>query len=200
MTISVVAAPTAGLVSLDDAKAWLSVVGTAEDSLITGLVGAASDYLDGPGGVLNRLIREWEISYDFDCFPAGDGGFAVPLSPVRVVSSFTYTDLDGAEQDLVDTENSFSLRRENGLSIVEPGTEWPLTDLDERIKLTYKGFEGALADDGAITVVVPKVVDVACKMLISDMFDNRSTSVRSGMVDNPSFKRLLASQHFGLGL
>lgn len=57
------APPAVALVSLADAKAHLRVTSADEDTLITGLIGAAMQYLDGWGGVLGRCImrQTWRV-------------------------------------------------------------------------------------------------------------------------------------------
>lgn len=55
--------PAVALVSLAEAKAHLRVTSADEDTLITGLIGAAMQYLDGWGGVLGRCImaQTWRV-------------------------------------------------------------------------------------------------------------------------------------------
>ena len=50
-------APTSTPVSLDEAKIHCRVDHTDEDDLITGLIAAATENLDGCGGILGRALE-----------------------------------------------------------------------------------------------------------------------------------------------
>lgn len=75
-------------VSLAEAKLHLRVEPdvTLEDTLITGLIGAATSYLDGWTGILGRCLVEQTIRQDFDGFASC---LTLPLGPVIEIVSVT---------------------------------------------------------------------------------------------------------------
>lgn len=195
MTIKVVAAPDEGLVSLADAKLYIGVPDDTEDALLGTLIGAASNYLDGPAGILHRSIREWTYEIELDCFPRSGESIEIPLSPLQSVVAFTYRDTAEAEQT-VPTAN-YEHRILNGLSYLSPkGEGWPESHADHRIVLRYKGYNGS-ESGGVVTVDVPQEVQVACKMICHNMYDHRDTLVRGQYVPNRTLSQILASHRLG---
>lgn len=108
------------VVSLADAKAFLHVWHDDDDAVITNLVAAATDKLDGAHGVLGRClgVQTWRLT--LDCFPAGS--VRLPLPPFRSVESIKYLDRNGDEQTLAPTAYKVS-----ATGIVAPATDWPVT-------------------------------------------------------------------------
>lgn len=82
-------APTAPVVTLDEAKAHLRISHDDDDLLIQSLIDAATEYLDGLDGVLGRALSPQTYEAVFDASPA----YRLPLVPI--VSS-TVTEADGA--------------------------------------------------------------------------------------------------------
>jgi len=76
-------------VSLTEAKLHLRVDHDDEDLLIEGLIGAATDHLDGWTGILGRCLEEQEWRQDFDGFE----NFRLPLYPVRTPAKITESSL-----------------------------------------------------------------------------------------------------------
>lgn len=83
MTLTLVAAPTAEVVSLTAMKSHLRVTHTAEDTLIESLTDAAVAYIDGWQGVLGRCIgaQVWRVS-----LPA-PGTYTLPMPDVTAASA-----------------------------------------------------------------------------------------------------------------
>lgn len=84
------------VVSLADAKAFLHVWHDDDNALITHLIAAATDKLDGAHGVLGRALGEQTWDYVLDGFPCGagpkGGGIRIPLPPLQSVVSVKYID------------------------------------------------------------------------------------------------------------
>lgn len=194
MTLEVVAAPTAGLVDLATFKAHTGFDWDDEDSIAEIYVGAASNYLCGPDGILNRSFREWTYKLTLPCFPLGEGRIRLPKSPLGSVESIAYTDPEGAAQVLAAT--GYKAETELGRSLLAPGDDgWPDTDTDEVVEITYKAYTGS-ESGGTVTLAIPQEIKVACLMLAKNLYDQRDTTIRAGFVDNPAYQRLLASHRF----
>jgi len=83
MTPVLVTPPAQPVITLAEAKAHLRVDIDAEDSLIEGMVAAATAHLDGWRGVLGRAImpQAWRETHD------GAGPFALALPDVTAVTA-----------------------------------------------------------------------------------------------------------------
>uniref|UniRef100_UPI002AFFC390 head-tail connector protein n=1 Tax=Hoeflea sp. TaxID=1940281 RepID=UPI002AFFC390 len=75
-------------VSLAEARLHLRVDEDADDTLITSLIGAAVDHLDGWTGILGQCLVEQEWRQDFDAFASC---LSLPLGPVTSITSVDYT-------------------------------------------------------------------------------------------------------------
>lgn len=104
-------------VSLEDAKAFLQVWHDDDDDLITQLVAAATDKLDGADGMLGRCLTVQKWTLTLDAFPAGV--MKLPLPPLRKVEAIKYLDPQGVEQTLPE-----GAHRITGNSVV---AKWPQT-------------------------------------------------------------------------
>lgn len=63
-----------------------------DDALIAGLIGGATQYLDGWMGILGGCLVEQTWRQDFDCF---DRDLLLPLGPIIDISSITWRNADG---------------------------------------------------------------------------------------------------------
>lgn len=86
--------PLSELVTLEDAKAHCRVDGDGDDRLVAGYIAAAIAYLDGPRGVLGRVVQrqQWrlDLHYGWDC------DIVLPLPDAVDVTAISY-DTEGAE-------------------------------------------------------------------------------------------------------
>jgi uncharacterized phiE125 gp8 family phage protein len=98
MPLRLLTAPTGLPVSLDEAKGHLRVESTDDDTLITGLLTAAVQHLDGKDGWLGRCLlpQQWALDIDHG-WPCE---IELPLLPVTAVDAVKYVDMDGSEQTL----------------------------------------------------------------------------------------------------
>jgi uncharacterized phiE125 gp8 family phage protein len=107
-------------VTLADAKAFLHVWHDDDDAVITHLIAAATDKLDGADGVLGRCLAEQTWRLSLDCFPSGV--IKLPLPPLKAVNSIKYFDRNGDEQTLSAADYKVS-----GAGVVAPVGAWPAT-------------------------------------------------------------------------
>lgn len=203
------------LVPLDEVKRHLAVTIDDDDGLITGLIEAVAECLDGPDGRLARSLRGWSYRLRIDCFPVmawrsrytdtyrevyayasprrveTDPRIRLPYGPVKSVSSVRWTDGDGEETTL-DAER-YSLRDIADLSYLYPeGEGWPEGEVEE-VVIEYRALTGTVADDGAETVRVPRPVRVAAMMMVQGLYDHRdATPMRKDMpMESPQIMDLL---------
>ncbi len=129
--LSLVEAP-ASAVTLADAKAFLHVWHADDDDVITQLIAAATDKLDGADGMLGRCLapQTWRLSLDE--FP--DRAIRLPLPPFREVVSIKYADWQGVDQTLPETAYHASSR-----GFVVPTSSWPRTaDIPDAVTIRFK--------------------------------------------------------------
>lgn len=116
MTLVRITPPAQTPVSLAEAKAHLRVEHDADNDLITGLIEAATEHLDGPNGVLGRaLVRQayelrldgrwwvrqsWYMNSPYWRWDGHGFGWAIrlPLPPLISVDEIRYIDANGQEQ------------------------------------------------------------------------------------------------------
>lgn len=184
MEITPTATPSAdtGLVSLDEAKAHLGVGIDDDDDVITSLIGAATDHLDGPDGILHRSLRAWTYALTLDCWPRPKTPVRLPYGPVSAISSVVATDDDGAETTLAVAR--YGLLTRDDVSFAKPtGDGWP-QDAVEKVVLTYTAGGG----------VIPRPVKIAALMLVQGYYDHRDATPlpRDLPTTNPTLERLLS--------
>lgn len=105
-SIRVQSAPSTAPVTLEEAKMQCRVDSTIEDTYISGLIDAATLYVED---VLGTSIETttWETTYD--CFPAG--AIYLPRAPMKPGTAVTieYIDLSGNEVTLTKAGGDFSV-------------------------------------------------------------------------------------------
>lgn len=165
------AAPAATPVSVAEAKAHLRVESSDEDTLIAGLVSAATSHLDGWSGALGRAIVTQTWRQDFDGFPATRSRcMRLPLWPVASVTSVTYRDANGTTQTVSAADYSL-LSDERGAFIrfVEDFDSPIVYDDGPAVSVTY--VAGLAAAD------VPAAIKQAILLLVGHWFANREAVV-----------------------
>jgi hypothetical protein len=98
----------------------LGLDGTDRDELADSLLLSAQAELDGPKGRLGFSAAEQSVLVSYDSFE--DPAIRLPGGPVAGSVYVTYTDADGASQELDDT--TYFVSADGILSLVE-GSSWP---------------------------------------------------------------------------
>lgn len=151
-------------VSLDEAKDFLRLVDSTDDSTVRRLIVAAAAQVEAVSGVhcISRTARI--ILHDFP-----RNGWVFPVSPVASISSIKYTDVDGNEQTVDSGEYLLEgSEYEPRLYLTEDG-EWPSTiDQADAVRITAVTGYGDDADD------VPPQIKQAILFLVSHWFENRT--------------------------
>lgn len=156
-------------VTTAEAKLWCRIDTTDDDTLVTNLIEAASDYILNVYGIACELGSH---PLYYDCFAARMPLYRTPLASVTAVN---YTSSGGV--DTVLASDQYRLRRHLGVPVLQPayGVAWPAT---ERV-------------DGAVTVTVsagyannaavPEAIRTAALMLVAHWYENRG-AVLIGLV------------------
>lgn len=171
----VVVTPPAEVVSLDEAKRNAYVDHSDDDALIKSLVSAATANLDGPGGWLGRCLGQQRLCLTLDRFAGSDGGSCIrlPFGPVISVVSVVYTDTDGVQQTIAETE----YRVIDGCLLAPVyGGKWPTARCDrDVIEINYvAGY-----------ATVPEELRVAIMMHVAHLYRNREAASDLNMAAVP---------------
>lgn len=164
-------------ITLADAKEFLRVDHSDEDSIITSAIGAAVDYCEAELGL---ALMDQTITVKLDAFPSVDYIY-LPMSNLLSVVSISYTDQNGDAQTYTDyTADTYNTpgRIVNNLLV------WPQTkDVANAVTIVYRA--GFKEYDTGETVPVPRGIRQAMMMLITHFYDNRNAVfIGSGMVSD----------------
>lgn len=157
-------APTEYPVSLAAIKAHLRVDHDDENELINVLIAAATDHLDGYGGILGKcLMRQtWRVSADRFCSPK----IRLPFSDIVSVE-VKYT--NPAEQEMIVDVSNYELLEDSLGAFIQLSPAFPYLDLanteDPAWVDMIVGAENA--DD------VPPSIVLAMKMMIANWYEQR---------------------------
>lgn len=168
MALRLVAPPTAEIITLDEAKAYMRVDHDDDDVLIGQLIVAARERVEGPPTNAIYATQTWELV--LDAFPSAD--IMLPLAPVQYVEAVTYYDTDGLQQ-VVDPSMYFldDVSRPPFVLLVD-GSPWPET-LGQANAMAVRFVAGYPAASGDVAANIPQVVKLAIKQLVSHWYERR---------------------------
>lgn len=183
--------PACHPVTLAQAKAQCRVDGSDEDAVFTGLIGAATSWVERKIG-RSLITQEWR--YTRDSFPRYL--LCLPMPPLQADASedvtITYYDTNGTSTTLDDAE--YTVDADSEPARIEPETSWPATE--ERIAavtVTYTAGYGNSPED------VPMPIRQAILLLVGHWYQNREdvvTGTITGQLEN-SVDALLAAYWTG---
>lgn len=180
-TVRRVTGPAADPVTLTEAKAWLRLDGTADDALVTNLIGAATELVER---FVRRALIEQTLELVVDDFPS-DGNPSAPgwwrptswrdrneasalalpfAAPLVSVDSVTYLDPDGVSTVLA--PSAYRVDTLSEPAVVVPVNEWPSTlDSSGAVRVEYTcGF-------GTTGSAVPVLLRQAVLTVLQRMYD-----------------------------
>jgi uncharacterized phiE125 gp8 family phage protein len=152
--------------TLAEAKAQCRVTNSEEDELIEHYMAAAVSHIDGPEGLMRKAVmpQTWEKA--FDAFPSSE--IKLPLMPVISVDWVRYTDADGAEQTVSDSDYEVDTYSDFGWIV--PTASWPSTMATinaVRVRWTAGATE------------VPVAFKQAVLLMVSHYFDHRGSDAET---------------------
>lgn len=176
MRLTRVTAPTGAAISAADVKPLLSIEHPDDDVLIETFVGAVTDYLDGPAGILGRAIVSQEWLLELERWP---DRLSLPLEPVTSVAVSWF--------DAADTETT--LAATNYEIVSAPGSRvelvWTdgavLPDLGARMFPVRVAITAGYADAAS----VPEGLRHVMSLLAAFWFDNRGSISSPAAVELP---------------
>lgn len=180
-------APATTPVSLSDVKAHCRVSHNDDDVVLTSLLNAAVDHLDGWSGVLGRCLVTQTWRQDYGSF----GCLRLPLGPVASIASITYYDASNEQQTLsTDVYGLFADERGPYVGL-KSGQSWPsVYGRSDAVSVT---FVAGSAD-------VPASIKAAIMLLVGHWYENREAVTAGAMSELPLAVDALISPHLRIGL
>lgn len=157
-------------VTLAEAKAHLRVDHNDEDTVITGLIAAATSYLDGWQGVLGQCLITQSWRQDFNDFPMTI--LRLPMSPVQSITSIVYRQDNGTETTMDAAKYRISTDAQGAFLELTVDEVWPVAgDRVDAVSVTaVYGYGDAETD-------VPQSIRHAILLLIGNWYENREAAV-----------------------
>lgn len=169
----------AGLVTVDEAKQHLRVVGDHDDTLIQALIDAASAHIQR---TIGSAVGSQTWEFVAEKFPAGDIEF--DFGPVLSITSITYLDVGSAETVMPAEDYTLTARMPG---VVAPVDAWPETDgsVDAVVIRFVAGDEAG----------VPVELKQATLLLVGHWYENRETVAEKTFSDVPYAVTTLIGLH-----
>lgn len=162
-------------ISLSEAKAWLDINYTDKDTIITGLIKAATAHLDGWSGILGRCLVEQSWRQDFDRFARC---LRIPLAPVLEITSIKYDDEAGDEQTVSADEYALLNDDLGPYILFNDDVSFPaLSAVRPAVRVTYKAGYANGGTHPNYTSTVPDDIKHAIALLVRHWFDNPTAVV-----------------------
>jgi len=141
MGLQLITPPASKPVALAVAKAHLRIDGADEDAAIDRLISAATSQVQH---ITYRALvtQSWRLT--LDAFPCGV--IKVPLPPLKAVTAFTYTDINGVEQPLA----GYQVDNTGLIGRISPayGTSWPAARCQpQSLKIDFTAGYDVVPDD-----------------------------------------------------
>lgn len=155
MRVTVSVKPTAEPVSLGDAKEWLRVEHTADDTVILGLIYAARDLVEK--AARRSIITRTLIAYLTPVEAAPP--FSLPYGPVASVSEFA-TWSDASDAYVAAASTAYQLAGDRiAVSQEADATAWPTYDrYEDAVRITYVAGKAYLEQDEPIRQAILSLV------------------------------------------
>lgn len=162
-------APSEALLALADVKAHCRVDFSDDDPLLTALIQAATDHLDGWSGVLGRCLVSQEWRVDLCAWPAK----GVIRLPFPDVSSVTVKYFDADNQEVTVASSLYQRLEDERGSFIHFLDDFTFPtvydDRSDAVQVTFTAGYGDAAD-------VPQAIKHAALFLIAHWYENREAA------------------------
>lgn len=163
MPYVVASGPASEPITTSEAKTWLKVDSSADDTLISGLITTARQYAEQYQ--CTALYTQGILEY-FDCFPYGRQ-IHLTLSPIQTVTSIQYKDNNGNTQTLASDQYTVDTASKPCRIRLAPSASWPATgDYPNAVIVTYTA-------GSATTGAIPQATKDAMALIIAFLYENR---------------------------
>lgn len=195
MSLKLITAPDSYPVTLAEAKAHLRVDSSDDNSLISVLIKAAVDNIEGPKGFLGRALINQTWDYGLDIFPcvtynAGviKNYIEIPLPPLISITGIYYKDSGGVDQTLEESSYTVDTASEPGRVYRPNGVAWPSVYTGgNAVRIRFKA---GYSDD-----VIPFSIKAAILIKIADLYENRESMVDGSYSELPWSAQQLLKPH-----
>ena len=163
-------------VTLTQAKDWMRVDGTNQDTVITDLITDARVWAEE---YTRRSFIDRALDVTLDSLPPVGADLYLPFPPVSVLSSVNYDDTSG-QTFPIDVVTEIEVEPSFGLVRVLPGFSWPQ---DVR-KVNFKYTAGFGSDPPDVPGAVKRAILIA----IAQMFEYRVDQTVGAQLSKPQTK------------
>lgn len=187
-----VTGPAANPVSVSEVKAWARIDGTDSDTLLTSMLAAAVEHVDGYTGILGRCLinQTWRVS-----FRTWKPYFYLPFPDVSSVSSVKYFDVDNVEQTV--SSSLYQLVETDNASFVRFTDDFPDPALyDDRLDAIRIDF---VAGYGAASSNVPEAIKAAIMMIAAQWYQNPEAALPQTFQELPNGAQALLAPYRRIG-
>lgn len=176
MQLTLVTPPAQPVISLTDAKGFLRILHSDDDSIITDMVSAVTEHVQN---ILNRQLGV--ATYEL----YADGLISkLPKNPIREILSIEYLDASGNYVTL--DSSAYYLYERYGVGYVSYSDIPTLQEHQRALKITFScGYD-----------VVPQPILSYMRVKVSTLYENREEYVIGSIIsefDNKFIKNLLTS-------
>jgi uncharacterized phiE125 gp8 family phage protein len=171
MSLRLITAPASYPVTLDEAKAHCRVDSVEDDTLIDGLIAAATDHIELYTG---RAImsQTWELVLD-----QFSDAIMLPKGPVTAITSVKYYDTAEAEQTVSVVNYALD-------SASDP--QWLVKASDYTWPTVSDGVNNVIVRFVAGYSTVPPSIRAAALLLIGQWYDNRAAVTEKPLIAMPN--------------
>lgn len=183
-------APETPPLTLERVKSHLRVDFADDDALITGLIAAATDALDGYTGILGRALVTQKWQQVFDRFT---GCMRLPLAPVASIEKIEYFDAENERQTVAAEIYELFADEIGPYVALKAGASWPATFARAAsVSITYVA--------GSEVATVPPAVCAAILLHVAHLYANREAVGDTSSVALPLAYSALIAPYRRLGV
>lgn len=165
-------APQMTPISLQEAKGNARVDFPDDDDFITGLIYAATSYLDGWSGILGRCLEEQTWEQSFDRFARC---MRLPLAPMIEIVSVKYDDVNGVEQTV--DPSKYEILNEDAGPYVRFVRSYGFPGVDINVPSVRISYKAGYARGGDNLSTVPPAIRHAMLLMVGHWYENRGLVV-----------------------